>query len=169
MSSDGTMSLEILERVLAMRSMIIGIGNDMRADDGVGCWIARQLIGKMPIPVIDAGEIPESYLDKIRSHQPDCVVFIDAVDMGAEAGSIVVLDAGDLPETSPISTHRVSVKILADYIAREIGAQTLLLGIQPKTIEFGAPMSEAVRKAAETVVNFCMLHRGTQVHGYLND
>lgn len=154
MNDSKTISLEILERVLTMRTMIIGIGNDMRADDGVGCWIARQLMGKTSIPVIDAGEIPESYLDKIRSYQPDCVLLIDAVDMGAEAGSIAVLDSSKLPEVLPISTHRLSVKLLADYIAHEVGAQVLLLGIQPKTIEFGAPMSEEVREAAETVVSY---------------
>ncbi len=49
------------------------------------------------------------------------------------------------------TTHALPMSVLCDYLTRETGAVTVLLGIQPASLKFGDPVSEEVRQAAQEV------------------
>lgn len=141
-----------------MRGVVVGIGNEMRGDDAIGLLIAKELKELIPYPVILAGEVPENYLDLIRSYNPAWVLLVDAVEFGGDPGDVVVLKIGDdgeapLPTTS---THRPSLGILGAYIRNEIGADVWLLGIQPKDVGFGIPMSEDVKGSARKAIEMAI-------------
>lgn len=142
-----------------IKGIIMGIGNEMRGDDAIGLLVAKALKESIPCPVILAEDVPENYLDIIRSYHPAWVLLVDAVEFGGDPGDIMVLNLGDEGEASfpTISTHRPSLRILEAYIRKEIGADVWLLGIQPKAMSFGAPVSEEVkgslRKAVEMAIS----------------
>lgn len=152
------------------RGVVVGIGNDLRGDDGAGLLAARALAERTGCPLILAGEVPENYLDVVRSHAPEWVLLVDAADFGAEAGETVILrfdgpgGAGTGAATeigarsasqmavNSASTHHPSLKLLRRYIAEEMGAEVWLLGIQPKRVDFGASISDEVRDAIPRAV-----------------
>jgi hydrogenase 3 maturation protease len=138
------------------RGVVIGIGNELRGDDGAGLLAARELADRTGCPLILAGEVPENYLDVVRKHAPDWVLLVDAADFGAEPGETVILrfDGGRAPARDGVSasTHRPSLALLRRYIAEEIGADVWLLGIQPKRVDLGGPISEEAREAIPRAV-----------------
>ena len=131
---------------------VIGVGNRMRGDDGVGSLIAERLqeLAKGSLLVIDAETVPENYLGVLLDSKPEFVLFIDAVDFGGEAGEWALVPLSVLGDKIP-TTHTVSLKLLGQVLESN-GAKCLLLAIQPKQIGFGAPMSEEVASAAEKIV-----------------
>jgi hydrogenase 3 maturation protease len=138
------------------RGVVIGIGNDLRGDDGAGLIAARELAEETGAPLILAGEVPENYLDVVRRYAPEWVLLVDAADFGAQAGETVILRF-EPSKTSPArgvspSTHHPSLTLLRRYIAEEMGAEVWLLGIQPKRIDPGAPLSDEVREAIPRAV-----------------
>jgi len=143
--------LEVLCRVLRGKVAIIGIGNEMRGDDAVGCYVARCLEGVEDMLVVEAGDVPENYVGLLREYKPECVVFIDAVDVGAEPGSIVIASADELPSSAVVSTHGMPLKLLSDYLLREVGARVMLIGIQVRGTALNAPISKEVCEAAEAI------------------
>lgn len=138
------------------RGVVIGIGNDLRGDDGVGLTVARELAEVTNVPLILAGEVPENYLDVVRRHAPEWVLLVDAADFGAQPGETAILRfepgrAAPADRRAP-STHHPSLALLRRYIAEEMGADVWLLGIQPKRIDPGAPISDEVRQAIPRAV-----------------
>jgi len=157
---------EELARRLDKRVAVVGVGNDMRGDDGVGPAIARALQervnGACHGLTFDCGEVPENYLGPILGAKADTILLCDAVDFGGEPGTVRVLEFADNVPV-PISTHNASMGLLAKVLTVESGAEVLLLGIQPAGTQFGAPLSEAVHRSVVEVVNALseLFERGT--------
>jgi hypothetical protein len=71
---------------------LVGVGNPLRRDDGVGPWIVgavREAASRANLPVVDAQDVPENFVHSIA--RADCrnVVFIDAVAAEGAPGTVV--------------------------------------------------------------------------------
>lgn len=71
------------------------------------------------------------------------------MEAGLAPGSIVCAEAAALATATPVSTHRVPLRLLAKYITSETGAEVFVLGIQRADSRYGSAMSPEVRGAAE--------------------
>ncbi len=79
-----------------MKKAVIGIGNLLRADDGVGIHVVERLEEVRPdIEAVDVSTSEIGILDYLREHEN--VVIIDAITTGAEPGTIhkIALDNFD--------------------------------------------------------------------------
>ncbi|MFH1415270.1 MAG: hydrogenase maturation protease [Elusimicrobiota bacterium] len=113
-------------------SVIMGIGNLSRGDDGIGVFISEKLAENNSIKVISCYEIPENYLVKVSNMNPDTVVFIDAVNMNKSPGSIEVLHAEEVSQG--LGTHNTGLDVLAEFISGSCGAEIFVVAIQPGNI-----------------------------------
>jgi hydrogenase 3 maturation protease len=141
----------LAERAVA-GMVVVGIGNPLRGDDAAGCLVARRLRPAPGLRVIEAQEVPESYLDAIVAGRPGTIVLVDAVALGAPPGAVALLDPRELAPQAA-STHRVPLAVLAAWLAREAGSEVVVLAIQPAHTELGAPVSAAVEHAAALVAS----------------
>lgn len=123
--------------------ILLGVGNRHRGDDAAGSVLAERLRSLKKITVMDTGETPENYTYEVKKVAPKTVLFADAVDVGVEPGQVVFLEPCQLTQQR-FSTHRPSLRLVMDYLANETGAQIFLLGMQPKSINPGAPLSAEV-------------------------
>ncbi|MHA2273518.1 MAG: hydrogenase 3 maturation endopeptidase HyCI [Candidatus Hodarchaeales archaeon] len=132
------------------------VGNDLKGDDGVGVLLANELkkrIGNKVI-ILDVGSVPQNFLSLISKENISHCLLIDAVEFDAEAGTVGFFDPSDLQEYQvTFSTHFIPMKVFIDYWVEETGAIFRVLGVQPKTLDFGAPLSTEVAKAAENIAD----------------
>ncbi len=140
-----------LREVLPRNILLVGMGNSLKADDGVGPAICSLLKNTVPDNIIDAGTVPENYIQVIIKKAPEVILFIDAIDFGASPGTIRIFDSCQL-STFGISTHALSPRLLSDMIAQSIPAKIYLIGIQPKSTIIGHPMSQEVDSAKKELV-----------------
>ena len=63
-----------LERLVAGRVCILGVGNRYRRDDGAGSLVAEHLAGRTDALIVDAGAVPENYLEKVARWRPDVIL-----------------------------------------------------------------------------------------------
>lgn len=124
----------------------MGIGNKLRADDGVGSVLANRLKSRLNATVIDAEEVPENYLGPIIADNPEVLMILDAASMDAPPGSLAIIEMENIA-SSGLSTHSASLELFFLVLQSEIQPDTFVLGIQPQSTEFGAPMTEPVWKA----------------------
>ena len=143
-----------LKEHLKGKVIILGIGNTMRSDDGVGSLLAERIKDKVPFSVWDAGPSPENYLGKIVKEAPDTLVLIDAVDFGGRPGEFSVLEADDIKTVNLFSTHNASISLLINYLQSEIKADIIILIVQPKSIVFGDALSPEVLKTLGELENW---------------
>lgn len=130
--------------------LIFGVGNEQRGDDAWGPWLARRLAGEVSVPVVEVGEVPEAYLHRVPPR--GCLLILDAVDFGGQPGEVRLFQPLEVPPISGWSTHRLPLRVLAEYLWKAKGAQTWVLGVQPACLEWGAPLSPAVKAAGERIL-----------------
>ncbi len=135
------------------KSVIIGIGNDMKADDGIGPYIIDQLQENPPsnIELINAGTVPENFFSSLINSQPSLVLLIDAALMQAKPGTIRLLDKSTIGGVA-FSTHQLPLTFFIEYLELNIPTSILILGIQPLTDEFAQPLSAPAQTAAHKII-----------------
>lgn len=145
---------KLLEK--AERIVVMGIGNKLRRDDAAGVIIAEKLsplIKSEKIKIIEAGETPENFLSSIEEFKPTHVIIVDTIEMKKPPGQISIQAKSNLINYPTISTHKPSPHILISYIEEIIGARVIIIGIQPKDINFGEKLTPEVKKSIDIIVN----------------
>lgn len=108
-----------------MRTLVIGLGNPILTDDGVGIYTARALRDMLPPEAsVDVVELSVGGLRLMETMVDyDHVILIDALWAPADRrGEVLVFDARDMPETlNTRSTHDADL-LTALRIGRALGA-----------------------------------------------
>ncbi len=133
-----------------MRRAILGIGNPLRRDDGVGIWVAEQMRGR-GWDVVSAGPSVENALGIVRRLAPDLLVVVDAAEMGLPPGTVRRLPTAELARMLG-STHALPLSFLLSTVRDRVG-EIVLIGIQPADRSLGEDLSPAVRACAAEVVS----------------
>lgn len=141
-------TLETLFQKIGPQFVLLGVGNPLRGDDGAGPELVRRLRNKTSAALINCEEAPENYLGEIERIQPETVVVIDAVNLGVEPGSVALLEEDDF-QSLGWSTHHGSLRALILYIRTVTKADVCVLGIQPKSTEWGGEISRDVSRTLD--------------------
>jgi hydrogenase 3 maturation protease len=139
---------EQLNKLRDFSTVIVGIGNTLKGDDGAGPMVCEQIRGKVCAEVIDTGTVPENYIQKIIKKAPQNLLIIDAIDFGASAGTINIFKPEQLG-SFVLSTHTLSPRLFVDIICGSIQADVYFIGIQPAQVQLGQPISEQVNEAIQ--------------------
>ncbi len=140
---------------------ILGIGNTLRGDDGIGPHIIDELKKKnLPdsIQLFDIGSDAFSIIDHFEKEEP--VLVIDCAQMGKEPGEIVKFDVKD--ENLPILDKAISIHGFgfADVykMANSLydNVQCIIIGVQPKSLEFNTGLSEEVKNKIPSIIKMVM-------------
>jgi hydrogenase maturation protease len=126
-----------------------GVVND--GDSDFGSRISDLLrISDFGFAVLLAATAPERHLGRLGAGGFDVVLFLDAVDFGGAPGAAVLLNAREMAACFPqISTHKLSLGLLAQLLEAGGRTQAWLLGVQPETLKPGTGLSPAVATTAE--------------------
>ncbi len=134
-----------MKKILKNKVVIIGVGNILRGDDGLGpkfIELLKDFASDKFIP-IDAGEVPENYTGKILKLSPDVVLFVDAVEIGESPGTVKIIPPSILKEDT-LSTHKLPLGFVMKYLENE-GIKSFLIGIQPVQTEFNTDLSISIK------------------------
>lgn len=137
---------ELAERISGKRTVLLGVGNPMRGDDGAGPALIDLLHGRIDAVLIDAGEVPENFLGSLQASCPQAVVIIDAIEMGIGAGGVNLLELEQLCD--PFSQAcSPGLARLGRIIRQMTGADVFVLGVQPASLIPETNLSGAVTES----------------------
>lgn len=140
------------------RILVLGLGNVLLADDGVGPAALARLERDYQIPpevrLVEGGTLGLSLLAELA--EAEHVILVDAVATDAAPGSLVRLDGADVIDAvrDRLSVHQVGVADLLD-VARLLGrypASVVLLGVVPAAINLSVSRTSAVESALTALV-----------------
>ena len=141
-------SLNYPER--SRKIVILGIGNPLRGDDGLGPALIGRLSGKVKAVCFDAGSAPENYAGKIVKEKPDTILIVDALHFGKKPGEYELLKKDDIAKCG-FTTHDISPNMFIEYLEKETGANIIFLGVQPASLKMGEGLSEPVKQALNEI------------------
>ena len=135
-----------------MRTIVIGVGNPILGDDGIGLHIVRELKDILEDPAV---VIEEAFtgglnlLDLIVGY--DRAVIVDAISMDdREIGEVMVLDARKMQSAHSMNPHDVSfpeaLELAEKMGEKKIPGEITIVAVNiAKDYEFSEDLSDAVR------------------------
>jgi hydrogenase maturation protease len=159
---------------VAAPPLVIGIGNILLRDEGVGVRVVTELArlvatGRLEVPpgtrIVDGGTLGLELLPMFDGASR--LVLVDAVTLGAAPGSVTVIrgDAIEGTLAGHVSPHQVGV---ADLVAaaRLMGvmpAAASLVGIRPAEIDIGLELTPEVEAALPEAISAVCAELGRPV------
>ena len=142
------------------RVLVACVGNDLVADDAVGCHVFDRLEAARPLDGVRVERLGLGglgLLDRLRGEE--LLIVVDAVCFGAEPGTVHVLDWRNLPEARglPVTSHdidiREAISIGHALYPERMPRRTVLIGVEGRCFdEVGAGLSPEVEAALDEAV-----------------
>jgi len=141
----------MLKEIVQAKIVILGIGNLLLGDEGIGIHFVRMLneesLDYANLEIIDGGICPEFASFVEDAHK---LIIVDAVKGGKKPGTIYHFGIDDVMMDLPmkLSLHQMGV-IDSLKMLRLVGKEpkdTIIIGIEPKNINCGLELSPEVKK-----------------------
>ncbi|OOF45115.1 HyaD/HybD family hydrogenase maturation endopeptidase [Rodentibacter trehalosifermentans] len=140
-----------------MKPLILGVGNILLGDEGIGVRVAQALENHPEIQphfdVIDGGTCGMELLDEMASR--DHIIIVDAVLANKQPGEMVILYDDQVPVffSQKISPHQLGIcdVLSALKLTGEFPKNLCLVGIQPETLEPQIALSEKIKAMFPTI------------------
>jgi len=143
--------------------VILGIGNTLLADEGIGVHVLHRLRDILPsnsdIELVDGGTLSFNLLPAIEA--AGSLIVIDAANLGQSPGSVRCLTGEDFDRhlgQSRHTAHEVGLRELLD-MARLNGhrpARRALIGVQPLRVDWGDMPTEIVAAALPLMTSLAL-------------
>ncbi len=147
-----------------MSIAIVGIGNILLRDEGVGVYVINRLREEYTFtPEIDLIDGGTKGLDLIPFiEDKERLIFVDAVDFKKEPGYVGILEDGEIPSImhSKLSVHHIGLGevILALSMMERKVKEIVLIGVQPLSIETGLELSDVIKEKTGLIIDN-IIHR----------
>ncbi len=138
-------------------TVILGVGNLLLTDEGVGVHVANELM-KMELPpgvtVVEGGTDGFRLLNVITD--ADRLIVVDAVKGGGAPGSIYrfeIEDAPSYPAAYKTSVHQIGI-LEVIHLSALVGKtpRTTIIGIEPKSLDMGMDLSPEIQAKIPRVI-----------------
>ncbi|MCK5123812.1 MAG: HyaD/HybD family hydrogenase maturation endopeptidase [Dehalococcoidia bacterium] len=138
-----------------MGKFVLGIGNTLLRDEGIGCHVANAL-AEIPLPdveIIDAGTCPDVWQ---FIEDTDKLIIVDAVKGGGMPGQIYRFHPEDVTlEQKPLlSMHDIGLvdNLVLMQLRQNIG-ETVIIGVEPKDINWGLELSAELQGKMSQIID----------------
>jgi hydrogenase maturation protease len=139
------------------KTKVVGVGNLLFSDEGVGIHIVKKLMG-MALPpeveVVDGGVSGLGLMGILIG--ADRLIVIDAVRAGEAPGSIYRFGIEDLtkyPERFKMSVHEIGiVEVLHLSRLLDRTPKTTIIGVEPKSLEMGMDLSPEIHARVPRII-----------------
>lgn len=148
-------------------TLILGIGNSLLSDEGVGihavAYLERHHADEPGVTYLDGGTLSFTLAESIAEHP--YLIVIDAARLGKPAGTVQTFIGDDMDRYlsgNRESVHEVGLMDLFDIarLSETFPRQRALIGIQPEYLSWGEFPSPSVQPAVAAAAGLALeLHR----------
>ncbi len=141
------------------RVVVVGVGNPLMGDDGVGQAVLERLKERLPewVELVDAGcDSLDALLD---AKDAELVVLVDAIDAQQPAGTLFRFSADTIRNSAVpsnrISLHQLSLKeclALAELSGFD-PEKLVVVGVQPAVVEPRMRLSDTIAEKLPDLIN----------------
>ena len=139
------------------RLAVIGIGNTLRRDDGIGVIVLGSLLKFYKRKGIDYFDFTATSFDLLhRIKAYDEVLLIDGISAGLSVGELLISELKDIEyklDNLITSTHELNLKSVFEFSKNlDIKTKIYLAGIQVEDVSFGESLSSTLEQKKEKII-----------------
>ena len=143
-------------------TLVLGLGNPMRGDDGVGIRVIQSLAGQaLPdgVEVVDGGTQGLGIVSLMEGRQR--VIVVDAANVGKAPGEFVCFPPADahlLGDDPHLSIHDAGLRdaLLLAQVLQVLPDEVLIVGVQPAHLDWEDDLSPEVEAAVPQIVGYIL-------------
>lgn len=148
------------------KTVILGCGNELLRDEGVGVHAARILqaessLSGADIEVIDGGTSPD-ICHLVQG--ADKLVIVDAVRGGCEAGTVYRFTPGQITPETAVATSLHQMGVLENLRVMELVGgsprETVVIGVEPARVEPGLELSQELQGQMPRIIETVLRELG---------
>lgn len=145
-----------------MSILVVGVGNLVMSDDGIGVRVVQRLLERYSFPpgvrIVEGGTLGLDLLPALEGVEK--LLLVDAVETAVPCGTLVRLTGKEIPVIlkTKLSTHQAGLQdllLVADllgYLPREV----VLLGVRVAEIGVGCDLSPQVAPCLDPLVGLAL-------------
>jgi len=152
--------------VIQMKTLVLGIGNTLLTDEGVGVHVIQALADSLPadfhdVELLDGGTLSFTLAGPIA--EADALVVVDAAELKAAAGTLRVFEGEAMDEflmsNRKSSVHEVGLTDLRAIalLSGQWPERRALVAIQPGVVDWGeqptAPVAATIPEACRRIID----------------
>jgi hydrogenase maturation protease len=132
-----------------VKTVVLGIGNLLLGDEGVGVHAAHALMSGVYPPDVTVLEVGTAILDALPAfEQAERIIVLDAVKADGPPGSVYRLPFDDCEHARCIaSMHGFDLSRVMALAGRKQAPEVLVMGIEPERMSWSLELSPRVAKA----------------------
>ena len=142
-----------------MQTLVLGIGNLLLGDEGVGCRCVQELERRYTLPpevqCVDGGTAGFELLPLVED--TEALIIIDALTDGRAPGTVILVENDQVPRTllTRTSPHQIGIsEVLATaQLTAKVPERLLLFGIEPKNLQVQIGLSPEVEAGLEKALD----------------
>jgi hydrogenase maturation protease len=149
-----------------MGKFVLGIGNALLRDEGIGCHVAHALeeIHLPDVKIIDGGTCPD-VLQFVED--TDKLVIVDAVKGGGPPGQIYRFHLEDitLEQKSFLSLHDMGLvdNLMLMQLWHNI-SEAVVIGVEPREINWGLELSSELQEKMPQIIDTILSELNTSAN-----
>ena len=140
-----------------MSCLVLGVGNPLMGDDGIGLEALRRLQARWVLPdsvqCVDGGTWGMNLLHLLE--EADAVLILDAIRARQPPGTLIILERDELPRlfAHKISPHQIDLQEILALAELRGGLPDRIaaLGVEPGLVELGLGLSAPIQSAMPTL------------------
>jgi len=140
------------------KTVVLGAGNELMKDEGLGVHAIRALQAELPSPNIDV-ELIDGGTSTDLSHLAqgvDKLIIIDAVKGGCEPGTIYRFNADQLISDTGVATSLHQIGIIESLRMMELTGgrpiKTVVIGVEPVEVDIGLELSQEIQTLMPKII-----------------
>ncbi|TXT54731.1 MAG: Hydrogenase 3 maturation protease [Promethearchaeota archaeon] len=130
---------KLLERLNdAEKIVFMGIGENKMTDDGIGPYIATNLLeySNDKFLFMNANIDPMARIDQIEKFNPSHIIVLDTCTLNKPPGTVAILERENIKDHVPISSHTIPIHVVLDLLKNKIdNLDVFMIGVVPKSLE----------------------------------
>jgi hydrogenase maturation protease len=137
-----------------VRTIILGIGNLLLADEGVGVHIARALRQEGLPENVEALEVGTAFLDALPEiERADRIIIVDAMRADHAPGTVYRVPFDDCVKPECIaSLHGFDLSRTIYLAGRETPPEVIVIGVEPARIDWGTELSPEIQEMVPLIL-----------------
>jgi len=132
-----------------MRTLVLGVGNLLLGDEGVGVHAARALACRTGLSpqtqIVEAGTAFLDFLPEIETAER--IIIVDAMEAGGTPGSVYRMPFDDCKHPQMLaSLHGFDLSRVLFLAGNQHNPEVIVFGVEPASINWGMELSPALAR-----------------------
>lgn len=141
---------------MSNKTAVIGLGNSLRRDDGIGIIVLESLLNnykRQGIDYLNFGIASFDLMHRLQNY--DVVLLIDGINAALPSGTLKIFDleqASFADKPSAISSHELNLKDIFKLTCNlEIKTKIYVAGVQVSDVGFGQSLSGQINEKLKDI------------------